>query len=1156
METMSGQQDIYNKALESTGSLEEANAVKAESIQGRIATLKNSINEVWQNAINSKAVKESISLLNELISRFGNLKTAIGLATSALIIFKGASIASTIAKIGTSIVSMTTSIGLAIQNTGLLYTVMSRLSLINPYVALGVAVAGLTVYMATLGNEAKNTTKKIEELDGNIKKTQDSIDSLKSLGDRYIELSEKIDKSSEELKEYKDIQNKLAEQYPSLLQYYDAEGNAHLKNKDAIEQEAEALKKKKQEEYADQRSLLNKQNTNLSKENNKNSSKLGELTHSKNTMEDNNKTDSGSYDYAVEEIEKVNNKIKENNTLLDENSSKIRMSSEEYSGLSDNLQKLADKMLENTTQSFNSGKITMDEYIASIDRVSNALNSDVIKNAYQDYVNIANANMQGKATNEETEMSYQLLKQAMLEAKVSSEDFDTYVGRLTDSLAEQGAEAENTKQSIEQLGKEYATANDKVKGYGDILKELHESNNNISYDTMDTIISKYPELLQYMGSAQQMEEGLLQLIDQEKENRRQLIDESINGAIDDANNKIDMEGHKQEAVAETGNQEANTVANTVNSNIGNYNMDYNSFLQALDGKLGSANEFGNNLIDSTNSTTASMAQAYQGDLDSFIDGCNKKIQAGNEAGQKIANMWKSMGASNPVTLDHLQNGTGSLSQNKVGGFVKSSPWYKEQEAMVNAMNQAKKDLAGSVKVYAQSGIGHKTISVGGNGKHNFVGGSGQSYDKNGDKKKKAGKEEKEIANMEKLSDRYYEVNNALQKVNNELDRYNQLLANAEGKDKIDLERKSIDLLTKKAEAQRKVREEKQKDLEETKKSLSSNGFKFNDEGDITNANARLDALVSWANTQNSKDVQDNVKKMGDAVSKYTKLLLTDIPQIDNDILGITNTIVSAQKEISSVLSKQREEYIEKLEKETEATKKEMQERKDAYNKVFDDEDFEDDLKTKQDSLLDLQSALLEAKKIGNEEEVKNLRKQIQEQQKLINDTIRDKEITEGNDRFDKELDNLEETAQNKIDEINKKLSDEEILKLVQGGVTDLNEALNNINTSTQSINDTFVGVGIAIEDTWLTNLDEVLDRLSKINVLTNGLNKLKTDANDKLTTANNSNNVKIDQPITIQGNVEEGTLEKLKAVLQQNNDKMTDEIVTHIMKIFSDGFNR
>lgn len=326
--------------------------------------------------------------------------------------------------------------------------------------------------------------------------------------------------------------------------------------------------------------------------------------------------------------------------------------------------------------------------------------------------------------------------------------------------------------------------------------------------------------------------------------------------------------------------------------------------------------------------------------------------------------------------------------------------------------------------------------------------------------------------------------------------------------------------------------------------MSNNGFNFDDNGTLTNE-SYINSLVSWANGQNSKDAQDRVKKLYDMVKQYTQLLLTDIPKIDNEILNIKNEVISAQKDIAEVLKKQRDERIKQIEEVTEKTKKAIQEQKDAYNKAFEQEDYEDKLKSENDKLAELQAHLLDAQRTGDMEQIKALRKQIEEQRKVIDDAIKDKDKSDANDLFDKELSDLDKVSQDKIDEIKKKLSDEEILKMVQAGVINLDNALNNIGASTQSINDTFIGVGNAIQDGWLNNLNEVLDTITKINDVSKDINMTTNTTNR---TKGNSG-VVVEQSITINGNIDKESVNEIKTVLKE-------ELTNEVWKKLYDGYRR
>ena len=71
MKSMSQQQELYNNAMESTNALQEANDVKAQSIEGKINTFKNTVKELWSTLINSDDIKGIIDGMTKLSEVMG-----------------------------------------------------------------------------------------------------------------------------------------------------------------------------------------------------------------------------------------------------------------------------------------------------------------------------------------------------------------------------------------------------------------------------------------------------------------------------------------------------------------------------------------------------------------------------------------------------------------------------------------------------------------------------------------------------------------------------------------------------------------------------------------------------------------------------------------------------------------------------------------------------------------------------------------------------------------------------------------------------------------------------------------------------------------------------------------------------------------------------
>ena len=94
--------------------------------------------------------------------------------------------------------------------------------------------------------KGKNALSEIQSLNKEVKDTNKAIEANK---DKYAEYSkgvsaagENVSLTAEQFKEYHDITNQIAEKFPSLINGFDSEGNAILKNKGNIEELTQVLR--------------------------------------------------------------------------------------------------------------------------------------------------------------------------------------------------------------------------------------------------------------------------------------------------------------------------------------------------------------------------------------------------------------------------------------------------------------------------------------------------------------------------------------------------------------------------------------------------------------------------------------------------------------------------------------------------------------------------------------------------------------------------------------------------------------------------------------------------------------------------------------------------------------------------------------------------
>ncbi len=113
---------------------------------------------------------------------------------------------------------------------------------------VGAVLVGLGVVISGLTSTISENIQKQEEFDNQQKKNIDALTANKEQVSQLISEYERLSytKSSsdswdaEQEKEYLDVQQKLGELFPSLISHIDSTGQAHLKNKEAIQEEIRA----------------------------------------------------------------------------------------------------------------------------------------------------------------------------------------------------------------------------------------------------------------------------------------------------------------------------------------------------------------------------------------------------------------------------------------------------------------------------------------------------------------------------------------------------------------------------------------------------------------------------------------------------------------------------------------------------------------------------------------------------------------------------------------------------------------------------------------------------------------------------------------------------------------------------------------------------
>lgn len=566
--------NIHQKdVIESTGSAKKMfDEAYSPSLEARINDLKRAMEDFYERIMNSDGLKTLVGSLTGLVNTFGNVPTIVGLATSALLLFKGQAILGAIAGISSYIKI----IGIASKEVGILKLASIELNAVmtkNPFGLLAVAIMTAVVAMDLFGTSAEESKKAQEEAIANYTTQKEEVGKANELLKQKIDLEEQINSTNEGTKENKELKEQLIEvernlaiALPSSTTGYDSQGIAIATNNELIQKQIDL---KKQASVEDLKTQLKNNDTKFDGGGSKDiESALKTLEDAKaykeklqadiNEMNISGKTyisrkkENGlgneiiqlgnvkrSYAQVSEEIDSLSSKTASSSLIImqlkDAGLSYKDIAT--YIGTTEDAIKSYDMSLQSTstktTKSADSIK-TVKNAIAELDQTTKV--SDItIKSLNESFPNlgITTDNATAKITKFKTEIasSSGLISEAQKEliglgtgGKLS----EATISKLNSAMPSLGINANNanniigklaksTEQaggSAEQTAKKFEALGDTFSGFGseakviDDIMEQMKEYGGVSESTYSTIISKYPELLALMSDESTMTEKL------------------------------------------------------------------------------------------------------------------------------------------------------------------------------------------------------------------------------------------------------------------------------------------------------------------------------------------------------------------------------------------------------------------------------------------------------------------------------------------------------------------------------------------------------------------------------------------------------------------------------------------------------------------------
>lgn len=1206
-------QRAYDLANNSAGSAMNEFEKYQEGVEYSIDRLKEQVNGLYTSFINSDFLKgltdgvaDAIGMFNELVGTIGSLPTTVTLVTGAMTIFNKSfrenaqiltssipltnSWQSNLLKTETSLKSQIASIKanitqlksyslqyseaglstkgfgknllslngqLALSTAGMVATKVAIIALNTAMsMALTMGISAIISGLGSLIDKIVLTRSELNELNSEFITTNSETNTSKviDLVNTYEELQNTLSTLKEGTSSYKDVEDKLATTQESILSIYPSASKAIEYNTEAKRLNLEATKKLIDKDLelakADALDVLEKNDT---------------------------KTDTG-LDKAIEQyqeyykvLEKVNDLAEKEETKSVNIESKLSDSGELLVNAKDvdvykkRVESLNDT-LEASYEAYKILGVSNDKYAEKAKKVGEALGY----------------------TSSQTEELINKLKETDETANETAEALEDINGDgiidATDQMLKLAETTDEAKTAVQNLGDAFSQLESPIKMLETAIKEFKEYG-MVSDDTWSNIItSGNSELIALLGDNENFLKNAEQLYGNLKTQQEELAQQTIRRAQEDvnaSNQVIDATNAEISAVENLANAKENISSNSIqkranmesilaSNNANSYAIDESNYINKENSKMRSSFDIANERMRAEKEVVDNNSQNYNADDKNYVSLANSKITSSDSVNNAMIDGTRQMVNSNNSNYSVDAKNYANYINSKIAsfrafakaqnqglnlgtlGFKKESEMViKEFENYKNQVDSIANSISNTVSSYVGSG------GVGGVVSHGNIGGGSGSGKKGSPGSSSSTKNE--VEDMESLVKRYHDLEDAINDVNNELELNKLLQETASGRNKIKLMEEEIRLYKKQQQAIKDLISEQKKEAQELKNSLSGQGVAFNSQGDISNYNQILASKVNWANSL-SGDAKSNaieqVKALEEAMESYDELVNKTIPSQEQEWESLNATIkevyktqadlvVSMEKEISDVIEY---ELNKRYDKKKEALSKE----KELYNKEYEEANFEEEMNTERDKLADIQA---EIDKVKNDTSragqlrLKQLMEEYEEQQKVINDKIKEQQNQAINDRFDQEEELLDK-------ELEDMTSSENLSKLVaeaisSGMIKIGNETINVQNSMNEMLKETEVGfTNVAIQQSeWIDNLEQIKSLYADINSIMNnaGISSLATYSIGEVSRSRSVNDINITTGgVTIQGNADSATLSEIQNMLNTQVKEIYKNVVKQL----------
>lgn len=1024
---------VVNSLDNSLGSVDSEFNRYLDSTSGKIQQLKDTVLEMWSSFISSDLTKEVVKSLTKLVETFGNLKGILLVLGTAIGIFKGQAITGLITKFG-----------LATKALGLFGATMKGIGVAIKANPIGIALTGLSLLIGFLG-QAESSADRFNNTIQAFSKASDNFATAKensALLTQYQDLETKLSSTQEgtqgytqATKELHDVQVKLAESFPQLIDGFDAEGNALVRNTSKVQQ---AIKQQTEDTVFDMKNAIEQTKKVLEGYNDdynpitifgankllKNVSMDERRKYFSDGKGDFNTTGRITYEETYQMYRKV---MEEGNVLGKEQSKLYDDAKEKLSKYNEEISKLYAQTGDiNSVKKFKFFDFEEGEFV----------------NAKTYFQELEQAQQQQEARSASMTAKIQAYSDAGLSATQISEKLGITIEDVTYAMGALGDETEDTTTAMENLSNSYSDNVNKAKLLQDVIEEFQESG-GLSLETKDKIFSSdYQDIIQAMGDGNtflQKAQSMLNdcMTEAEGLENKMLGVASSTASVGDASEVMATNTSENfNMVMKLLDALDNANAKEISSLAKQYNVDLKNKEISENEKQRLAIAILNNTDSATASMINSLGDKYGVDVENFTRAQQEKQKVLSDA----LSVMNYMG-------NNMQIGIKSGLQGK-----SPSELLKQQMEEINKKASTVMGVGTPMGKTVSSNYSAKKVGtspVGTSG----VGTTGVSPSSGGSSKAERDYSVENL-DLKDYIESHYKLEDKIRDVQHQQDLLSKSIENTYGKNKINLQNQYINKLKEEQRLQKQLMEEQKKELGDLQRELRGYNAHFDNAGNMTNmtelyyhwitiANSINDSTEAGANQK--KQAQEKVKYVKELVDKYrslqeeiqsTESAYNDLSDSIKDVYRqMSDIYVEAEEKIASAIS----DYVEKMYDEN---SKALDKLRDKIDKTFEEDEHDDTVANYQKQLLEIRGSIEDAMKTGNNSLVKQLQEDYENAQKEYSDYMKNYEKDKALEKLDEEQEKLDKQKEDM-------LSSENLTKMIAQAMS---EGFVNVNGTIVELN--------------------------------------------------------------------------------------------------------